>query len=133
MKHMRNLFGYFLAATLVVAFAGIGAEVAGSIWLAIAASAVVASIALVGGIFVTMIFRTLFKLVQTGRILQYAGFWLTSFLGLKAAASLFATALFVTNPLLASFVLFALAFGSATICGEVPMRGRTWLPVKSKR
>jgi len=52
-KHLCNLFGYFLAASLVVVFFGLGVKVVGWSWLAGAAVGVTAAIALVGGIFVT--------------------------------------------------------------------------------
>lgn len=133
LRHMRNMLGYFLAASLIVIFAGLGASSNGSIVSAVAASAVTAAIGLIGGIFVTMIFRSTFKLVQTGRWLQYAGFWLASWLGLTASAALFVGSVSLTSPLLASFLVFAIGFGSATAFGEVPWRGRTWLPVRRKK
>jgi len=130
--HLRNMFGYFLAAALITVMAGLGVQVGGPVLTAALGAAVAASIALLGGIFATMIMRTAFKLAQTGRILQYGGFWLACWLGLEAAAALFADSLALTNALAASAVFFGIGFGAATIFGQVPWRGRTWLPIRRR-
>jgi hypothetical protein len=131
-NHLRNMLGYFLAASLIVVFCGPGTSTTGSIFGATLAAAITAVIGLIGGIFVTMIFRSAFKLVQTGRVLQYLGFWLASSLGLLAAAAL-SGSVAVSSPVLAGFAVFAIGFGSATAFGEVPWRGRTWLPLRRKK
>lgn len=132
LKHLRNMFGYFAASALLVLFVGCGASVASaSIVPGIFAALLTAGIGLVGGIFATMFMRNAFGLVQTGRLLQYAGFWFTTWLALHIAAAAFGGAISLTAPLVAAFCIFALAFTGATAFGEVPKR--TWLPIKKKK
>ena len=127
--HLRNMFGYFFAGAVLTIMIGLGVQV-GSVLAALLASALAAAIALLGGIFVTMIFRTAFKLSQTGRILQYAGFWLACWLGLETAAAVFADTLTLSNSFVAGLAFFAIGFGAATVFGQVPWRGRSWLPIR---
>ncbi|CAN5539870.1 hypothetical protein BH11CYA1_BH11CYA1_15000 [soil metagenome] len=127
--HLRNMFGYFLVGALLTVLIGLGVQV-GSVVTAVLGAALAAAIALLGGILVTMIFRTAFKLVQTGRILQYGGFWLACWLGLEAAAAVFSNTLALSNGFLASLAFFAIGFGAATVFGQVPWRGRSWMPIR---
>jgi hypothetical protein len=128
-NHLRNMFGYFLAGALLTVFIGLGADVVGSLLSAALGAALAAAVALLGGIFVTMIFRTAFRLVQTGRILQYAGFWLSSWLGLEAAIAATGS-LTLSNSFVASLAFFGISFGAATLFGQVPWRGRSWMPIR---
>ena len=130
--HLRNMFGYFLAGALLTVMTGLGAQVVGSVLLAGLGAALAAAIALLGGIFATMIFRTAFQLMQTGRFLQYAGFWLACWLGLKVAAAVFAGSLTLSNSFVASLAFFAIGFGAATVFRQVPWSGRTWLPIRRR-
>lgn len=131
LTHLRNMFGYFTAATLLALFLGIGASIApGSLIAGIFFGVVTAGIALVGGIFATMFMRSLFGLAQTGQFLQYAGFWLSSWLALKFTAAVSDGALTLTAPFVTALVLVAVAFAGAIYNGEVPKR--SWLPVKKK-
>lgn len=128
-RHLASMFGYFFVAALITTFAGLGAS-APSIGTALAASAVTGFVSLVGGIFATMLLRSAFKLVQTGRILQYTGFWLATLPALSLAAWL--TGATVGSAPLAALVVVAIAFAGATAFGEVPTKGRTWLPMRRK-
>lgn len=128
-RHLAFMFGYFFVAALVTTFFGLGAS-APSIGTALAASAVTGFVSLVGGIFVTMVLRSAFGLVQTGRVLQYAGFWLATLPALSLASWL--TGATVGSAGLAALVVVVIAFTGATLAGEVPTKGRTWLPMRRK-
>lgn len=91
---------------------------------------VTGSVAMVGGLLVTMVLRQTLGLVQTGRVLQYAGFWVASLAGVQAAGLFFDETFIMVNPFLSALAIFAVAFGAATAAGEIPWKGRTWLPVK---
>jgi hypothetical protein len=129
-SHLRNMFLYFLAATLLVFTTGVGLTL-GSSWLLIAlAAAVIPAITLGVGIGSTMQLRGLLSLMQTGRLIQWAAFFIGALLSLHIASLIGAVTL--TSHWLSALVLFATAFGAATVFGEVPWRGRTWLPVRRK-
>jgi hypothetical protein len=138
LRHLLNMFGLFTFGAAATVGLHLGALVtAGSASalpiMALVASALTAgAISLLGGVLVTATVRRVLNLVQTGRVIQYTGFTLASLLGLKLAAYFFAS-ITLTAPLLAGFSLFAIAFGLATAFGEVPWRGRTWLPMRSKK
>lgn len=132
MQHLHKMFFYFLAAAAVTFVFGLGVTVDGGLasWLgAVVAGALVSAGALAGGVGLTIAMRSAFKLMQVGRFLQYAVFWLAAGLSLKLVGLVF-TSLAVHSALLAGFAIFAIAFAAATITGEVPTKGRTWLPVK---
>jgi hypothetical protein len=139
MTHLRNMYLWFFGATLVTFFLGIGTTVTGSWILAGIAAALVAGFAVLGGIFGTMQMRQRLGLMQTGRLLQWASFTVCAYVGLLLCglvlgpvAGLFSLAapLTIASPLLSAVTLFALAFGPALLFGEVPWKGRTWLPVR---
>lgn len=138
LRHLLRMYGLFVVAAFATLFLHAGATIGGASASAPSLLAVVltgltaAAIALLAGILVTAMTRRLLRLTQTGRLIQYTGFWLASWLGLKAGAYFF-SAVTLTYPALAGLVLFAIAFGSATALGEVPWRGRTWLPVADKK
>lgn len=130
LAHARNLWLYFVAAAAFTTFAGIG--VAANGWLAVVLAALlVGSVSIIVGIGTTAVVRRAFNLIQTGRFVQYAGFAFASFLGYVIAGSVLA-GVTVTGALLAGLVTFGIAFGAATLLGEVPWRGRTWLPKARK-
>lgn len=131
LTHLRNMFGYFSAATLLVLILGIGAHIApGGLFAGIVFGFVAAGIALIGGIFATMFMRNVFGLVQTGQFLQYAGFWLSSWIALKFTAAVSDGAITLTAPFVTALVLVTVAFTGAIYHGEVPKR--SWMPVKKK-
>ena len=134
LRHLLNMYGLFVVAALATTLLHAGATITGGASLvSVACSALTAgAIGLLAGIVVTAVTRRVLRLTQTGRVIQYTGFWLASWLGLKAAAYFF-SAITLSAPAFAGFVLFALAFGAATALGEVPTRGRTWLPVADKK
>lgn len=132
MQHLHKMFFYFLAAAAVTFVFGlgvsVGAGVAEVLGAALAATLVSAG-ALAGGVGLTIALRSLFGLMQIGRILQYAAFWLAAAVSLKLVGLVFASPV-VHSALLAGFTIFAIAFTAAIITGEVPTKGRSWLPVK---
>lgn len=135
MQHLWKMFFYFLAAAAVTTVFGLGVT-AGDVLPTALAAVLVSSGALIGGVGLTIGMRALFGLMQVGRLLQYTAFWLSAALSLKIigiiGGLLFAASLTVNSALLAGFTVFAIAFTAATITGEVPTKGRTWLPMKMK-
>jgi hypothetical protein len=137
LRHMFNMLGLFTFAAIATIGLHLGAAInagpSGIPFLALAASALTAgAISLVVGIIVTATVRRALNLVQTGRLIQYSGFCLAGWLGLNLSAYFF-SAITLTAPFVAGFFLFAIAFGLATALGEVPWRGRTWLPMAAKK
>ncbi len=135
MQHLWKMFFYFLAAAAVTCVFGLGVS-AGDILPTALAATLVSAGALIGGVGLTIGLRAAFGLMQVGRLLQYTAFWLSAALSLKIVGIigglLFAASLTVNSALLAGFTVFAIAFAAATITGEVPTKGRTWLPMKMK-
>lgn len=130
LSHVSNMMVSFFAAVLAIFWFEIGAE-AGPTFLQLAApAAVTALITLVGGVFITQQSRALFNLAQTGRVFQYISFWLTGFAGLSISSWLFPQALEVHSFALASAAIVYLGFATAIFFGQVPIKGRTWLPVR---
>lgn len=135
MQHLWKMFFYFLAAAVVTTVFGLGVT-AGDLFPTALAAVLVSAGALIGGVGLTIGMRALFGLMQVGRLLQYTAFWLSAALSLKIigiiGGLLFAASLTVNSALLAGFTVFAMAFAAATITGEVPTKGRSWLPMKMK-
>lgn len=135
MQHLWKMFFYFLVAAAVTCVFGLGVT-AGDLLPTALAAALVSAGALIGGVGSTIALRSLFGLAQVGRLIQYTAFWLSAALSLKLigiiGGLLFAASLTVNSALLAGFAVFAMAFASATITGEVQFKGRTWLPMKMK-
>jgi hypothetical protein len=130
LSHARNLWLYFAGAALVTMLLGCGAT-ASSVLANIGASLVVGTVCILAGVGTTAFVRRAFNLVQTGRVVQYAGFVFASWLGFIAAGSVFG-GVSVSNAPAAGVLTFALAFGAATVMGEIPWRGRSWLPRKKR-
>ena len=135
MQHLWKMFFYFLAAAAVTTVFGLGVS-AGDLLPTALAAVLVSAGALIGGVGLTIGMRALFGLMQVGRLLQYTAFWLSAAASLKIVGIIggliFAASLSVNSALLAGFTVFAIAFAAATITGEVPTKGRTWLPMKMK-
>ena len=135
MQHLWKMFFYFLTAAAVTTVFGLGVT-AGDLLPTALAAVLVSAGALIGGVGLTIGMRAMFGLMQVGRLLQYTAFWLSVALSLKIigiiGGLLFAASLTVNSALLAGFTVFAMAFAAATITGEVPTKGRTWLPMKMK-
>lgn len=130
MNHLRNMYLYFLAATFTVFALGFGTSITGSWLLAGLAAAAIAGVSVVGGIYSTMQMRQRLNLMQTGRLLQYASFIAFAFFAVHVVGFVFAAAITVSSAFFTAIALVALAFGAATLFGEVPTRGRTWLPMR---
>ncbi len=135
MMHPLRVFLFFLLATVVTALFGVGVQVSfGDPAMALLSlgvtSAVVAACALAGGMGVTISTRATFNLMQTGRLIQWPAFMLSAWAGLSISSFILGAALTVTNGLLASVVIFGLAFGWGYFRKEIPWKGRTWLPAK---
>ena len=135
MQHLWKMFFYFLAAAAVTCVFGLGVS-AGDLLPTALAAILVSAGALIGGVGLTIGMRALFGLMQVGRLLQYTAFWLSAAASLKIVGIIggliFAASLSINSALLAGFTVFAIAFAAATITGEVPTKGRTWLPMKMK-
>lgn len=84
------------------------------------------------GTLTTAMTRAYFGLIQTGRVIQWTGFWLATSLSTGLASYLFTTDATLALSLYNGFVVFTGAFAAAYLLGEIPWRGRTWLPMKRK-
>lgn len=131
-NHLRNMFAYFAVATAVVIGLGVGTTITGSWLIAFPAVLAIAAFTAFGGITITMQLRQRLNLVQTGRVVQYASFIASAFLALTLCGWLLGSTFAVANALCTASALFVAAFAPATIFGEVPWHGRTWLPVRRK-
>lgn len=128
-QHFFNMLIMFVAASFAaISFGNVATDGAALIFGGLLAG----SVGMISGLLLTIVIRAAFSLVQTGRFLQYASFWAGTYLGVVAADWLFA-GFASTNPIVLSLVIFALAFAIATLSGEVPWRGRTWLPKRKVR
>jgi Na+/melibiose symporter-like transporter len=126
--HLRNMFLYFILGTLSVLVFGIGLT-PGDNWAMLVLSLVlVPASTIVLAITATMQLRQRLSLMQTGRFIQWGAFYLSALLALWLFS--LAGAITLSNGWLAALVLFAISFGAATAFGEVPWRGRTWLPMR---
>jgi len=133
MSHLIKVILYFFGSALVALLFGLGAHfTAGSLLPGIVVAALVSVAAVAGGVFLTVQARAIFSLMQTGRFVQYGSFWLAGAVALKIAALLFSSVLVVTSASLASFVALVVCFTTATLTGQIPWKGRTWLPVRMK-
>lgn len=127
-RHFLNMIGYFVAAAAAILLLGFNVT-AGSFLAGLGSAVIIGATGLIVGLGVTIALRAVFGLMQTGRIIQYLCFWAGTWLGLSIASFLI-PALVVGSAVGASLAIFALAFGAATLTGEVPWKGRTWLPMR---
>jgi len=128
-QHLFNMLCFFLGATLLsISFGNVVSDASALL----GGGFIVGGVGLAAGLLLTIVFRVLFGLVQTGRFLQYACFWAGTYAGVELADRLFA-GFSSEHPIMLAFAVFALAFMLATWAGEVPIRGRTWLPKKKPR
>lgn len=133
MSHLIKVILYFFASSLIALGLGLGAHIAaGSLLPGVLIAALVSTAAVAGGVFVTVQARSIFNLVQTGRFIQYASFWASGAIALKIAGLLFSSVLVVSSASTAAFVAMAICFTAATLTGQIPWKGRTWLPVRMK-
>lgn len=129
-RHLLKMYGYFLLGSLICMIFGMGASLS-TLSDIFAAAAITAALSLVGGIFITASVRALFGLTQTGRLVQYAGFWLAS-LGALHLTDYFVPVYLLVGGTVAAFVIVLFSFAGAMTFGEVPVKGRSWLPVRRK-
>ena len=131
-RHLINMAGIFFAAVLLTNASGIGVDAGPSSALNVLSAGLTSAIALLGGTFITQQTRSLFNLMQTGRLFQYFSFWICSILGLLASSVAFPSVLLVENFALAAFAIVVVAFSTAIFVGEVPTKGRSWLPMRMR-
>ena len=84
------------------------------------------------GTFSTAMTRAKFNLIQTGRVIQWLGFWLATSISVGLSSYLFADNASVASSLLNGGAIFACSFAFAYGIKEIPWRGRTWLPMRRK-
>jgi len=132
MQHLHKMFFHFLGAALLVCLCSLGLTTTGGFLLAALAMALVSAGSLAGGVGLTIALRSVFGLTQLGRLVQYASFWLSASVSLAIVGWIFSESLMIYSTLGAGFAIFAVAFTAATITGEVPTRGRSWLPMKMR-
>lgn len=127
-RHFLNMNGYFIAAAALTLLIGFGMS-AGSLLSGLLSAVVIGVTGLTVGLGATILIRQVFGLMQTGRFIQYLSFFLGTWLGVGLASLLF-SGLVITSAAGAALTTFAFAFGAATLVGEVPWKGRTWLPMR---
>lgn len=132
MSHFAKMFAFFSLASFFVLVTDFGINFTASVFAAIPASFAIGLATLLGGIFSTMILRTLFNLAQTGRILQYLSFTLVATMVLAISCTALPSILQPSNVLAGGMALFVIAFLPATLTGVVPYKKRTWLPIPHK-
>ncbi|MDZ4833267.1 MAG: hypothetical protein SGJ27_05645 [Candidatus Melainabacteria bacterium] len=125
-RHFLNMLGYFVGASALILLFDSSISAAGFLSGA-AAAVIIGFVGLVVGLGVTIVLRSVFGLMQTGRFIQYLCFFLGTTLGVSLA-SFAVSSLVVPSVWAAGLLIFAIAFGAATWTGEVPVKGRTWLP-----
>jgi len=125
-SHFYKMIGYFSGASALALLLGVFIS-AGGFLPGLVSAVIIGAVALVFGLGSTIALRAVLGLMQTGRIIQYLCFIAGTWLGI-GAASLVVSSLVVTSGFWASLLIFAVAFGAATLVGEVPWKGRTWLP-----
>lgn len=129
-SHLINMSAIFSIAVLITFFAEIGAEAGPSYLAMFFASAVAGTIAAAGGAFIAQGTRAAFGLIQAGRLFQYFAFWLSTMGGLFVSALLFPSVVEIHNFGIAGALIVLIGFVSAIALGEVPTKGRTWLPMR---
>ncbi len=127
-RHFLKMIGYFVVAALVTVFVGLGVT-AGTILSGILSAGLIGFVGLALGLASTIVLRGMFGLMQTGRIIQYLCFFFGTWAGVCLASLLFSSLAVTSSPLVA-LIVFAIAFGAATLTGEVQTKGRTWLPMR---
>ena len=131
-SHFVKMLGFFVFATAVVLLGVEGVSLTTSFVGGLLLTLSIALSALLGGIFSTLAIRSIFNLVQTGRVIQYIAFALVSTLALSIFEFIFPSNLSIASPLIAGSLLFVLAFLPATLTGTVPYKKRSWLPIARK-
>lgn len=133
MMHPTKVFLYFLFASAIAMSLGLGVAVSGTllsqVLTTVIGSAIVGAFSLGGGMGITIASRSIFGLMQTGRVIQWPAFILSAWAGLSVAGLIFG-GVAVTSGLFASLAIFAMAFGWGYFRKEIPWKGRTWLPRK---
>lgn len=127
-RHFLKMMGYFVVAALITMFVGIGVT-AGTILSGVLSAALIGFLGLFLGLVSTILIRGVFGLMQTGRVIQYLCFFFGAWSGVCLSSLLFSSLVVTTGPLTA-LVVVAIGFGAATLTGDVPTKGRTWLPMR---
>lgn len=127
-SHFFKMLGYFMVAAALMLLVGYTMS-AGSLLTGLISAVVIGGVGMSFGLAATILLRQWFSLMQTGRWIQYACFLVGTWLGVGLTSWLvdsFATG----SSFFAALSVFVLAFGVATLTGEVPTKGRTWMPVR---
>ncbi|HMP51892.1 MAG TPA: hypothetical protein PKD05_10100 [Candidatus Melainabacteria bacterium] len=132
-SHFLKMLALFTISSAVVTLLSLGVSLTGGFFQNVAVIFALSLGSLVLGIFFTMLMRTFFGLIQTGRILQYLGFTAAATTMVYLLGLIFPAVVSAGFSLLAGTAIFAIAFLPATVLGVVPYRKRTWLPVKRKK
>lgn len=127
------MLALFTISSAVVTLLNLGVALTGGFFQNVAVISGLSLGSLVLGIFFTMLMRTFFGLIQTGRILQYLGFTAAATTMVYLFSLIFPAVVSASFSLLAGVAIFAIAFLPATTLGVVPYRKRTWMPVKRKK
>lgn len=130
LRHLLNFYAFFFSGSVCSLYWFHAPSAYGLAILAVAAFT--AAMAVVGGLPMTIIVRALFGLVQTGRFIEYACFWLAASGSVYLSEKWFPNAAGNSPVALRALALVATAFVAASLAGVVPWKERSWLPIRKK-
>jgi hypothetical protein len=84
-KHFFKMLGYFTVAAALTLLLGFSMS-AGSLLAGLISAVIIGGVGMVFGLGSTIVLRSRFSLMQTGRFIQYACFLLGTWFGVKLAA-----------------------------------------------
>jgi hypothetical protein len=133
MNHFVKVLIYACFAAVATLLLGAGAHLNGSLLMAVPLAAAVGFVTLVAGVASLIATRQIFKLSQSGRVIEISAFWLIGSLVFKVLGALAPAWLTVTSPLLAGAVLVLSVVVLAFVTGNIAMFGRrALLPQRMK-
>jgi hypothetical protein len=130
-RHAVMMVVIFMSMTLLATMAGLVQSSSFLSAIAVIVASGVTSVFL--GTLLTASTRAYFGLIQTGRFIQYLGFWLATSLSVGLSSYMFTDGATFASSLFGGLVIFSCSFATAYLLGEIPWRGRTWLPMKRKQ
>jgi len=129
-RHALMMVAIFMFMTMLATLTGLIQS--SSLLNTVAAIAVSGIASVFLGTLLTASTRAYFGLIQTGRVIQYLGFWLATSLSVGASGYLFTNGTTFASSLFGGLVIFSCSFATAYLLGEIPWRGRTWMPMRRK-
>lgn len=124
MNHFVKVLIYACLAAAATMLLGAGAHLSGSLVTIIPLAAATGFITLATGVASLIATRHIFKLSQSGRVIEVSAFWLVGSLVFKLLGLTAQAWLTVSNPLLAGAVLILCVVALAYVTGNISMFGR---------